>query len=223
MQKQLSQQAIQKEIENLRKQINEYNYHYYVLDAPLITDLEFDRLFRKLQALEVQYPQFFSEDSPTQRVGVAPLKAFREVKHELPMLSLDNAFDDEEVQAFDRRVHERLGMESAIEYVCEPKLDGLAVSLRYEKGSLRLGATRGDGMSGEEVTANLRTISAIPLHLRGKDFPLVLEVRGEVYMPKAGFDKLNAKAAQTGEKIFVNPRNAAAGSLRQLDSRITAT
>lgn len=219
----MTQKNIHEEIEKLREKINEHNYRYYVLDAPVISDAEYDRLFRHLQDLETGNPQWLSPDSPTQRIGVAPLKEFVEVKHEIPMLSLDNAFDEEEVTAFDRRVHERLGMENTIEYVCEPKLDGLAISLRYEHGSLVRGATRGDGMAGENVTPNLRTIQAIPLHLRGKDFPSLLEVRGEVYMPKAGFEKLNAAAAKKGEKVFVNPRNAAAGSLRQLDSRITAS
>lgn len=214
---------IEKKINSLREMINDYNYNYYVLDAPTVPDAVFDKLLRELQELETQHPELITADSPTQRIGEKPLKEFDEVKHEVPMLSLDNAFDEEEVAAFDRRVHERLGTEGAIEYVCEPKLDGLAISLRYEHGSLVQGATRGDGMTGENVTQNLRTIPSIPLHLRGTDFPPVLEVRGEVYMPKAGFEKLNAEAEKKGEKVFVNPRNAAAGSLRQLDSRITAS
>ena len=213
---------IQEEIAKLRQQINEHNYRYYTLDNPMVSDAVYDHLFRKLQDLEKQYPQYQSPDSPTQRIGVAPVKEFAEVKHAIPMLSLDNAFDEEEVLAFDQRVHERLGTEVAIEYVAEPKLDGLAINLRYEKGVLVQGATRGDGMTGEDVTQNLRTIRMIPLHLQGKDLPSILEVRGEVYMPKVGFEKLNAKAKKKGEKIFANPRNAAAGSLRQLDSRITA-
>ncbi len=218
----MTQATPQREIEKLCEKLNEHNYRYYVLDSPTISDAEYDQLFRKLQALEEAHPQFLRADSPTQRIGVTPLKAFAEVKHEIPMLSLDNAFEDDEVLGFDRRVHERLGLDRGVEYVCEPKLDGLAISLRYEKGSLSFGATRGDGSSGEDVTQNLRTIAAIPLHLRGKDYPPLLEVRGEVYMPKAGFEKLNHEAEKKGEKIFVNPRNAAAGSLRQLDSRITA-
>lgn len=219
----MSRHPIQDEIEALRQKIIEYDYSYYVLDDPVVSDTEYDHLFRKLQELEKTHPQFLSPDSPTQRVGVAPLKAFAEVQHEVPMLSLDNAFDEEEVLAFDRRVHERLGLEKDIEYICEPKLDGLAISLRYENGRLERGATRGDGMRGEDVTQNIRTISAIPLRLRGNDFPPLLEVRGEVYMPKAGFEQLNRAAEKKGEKTFVNPRNAAAGSLRQLDSRITAS
>ncbi len=222
MEKQLSIKNVQEKIQALREQINEHNYRYYVLDDPLISDAEYDHLFRQLQALEAQHPKLLTADSPTQRVGIAPLKEFSEVKHELPMLSLENAFNPEEVEAFDRRVHERLDTDACIEYSCEPKMDGLALSVRYENGCFIQGATRGDGMIGEDVTANLRTVKAIPLQLRGNEFPRLLEVRGEVYMPKAGFEKLNAEAERKGEKIFVNPRNAAAGSLRQLDSRITA-
>jgi DNA ligase (NAD+) len=213
----------QKKLEALRKLLNDYSYHYYVLDTPIVPDAIYDKLLRELQALEAEHPELITPDSPTQRVGDKPLKAFTEVQHEVPMLSLDNAFNEEEVTAFDRRVHERLDTEGPIEYVCEPKLDGLAISLRYEQGKLVQGATRGDGMTGENVTQNLRTIPSIPLQLRGNDFPAILEVRGEVYMPKAGFEKLNAAAEKKGEKTFVNPRNAAAGSLRQLDSRITAS
>jgi DNA ligase (NAD+) len=212
-----------KHIAFLRQKINEYNYQYYVLDDPSVTDAVYDLLLRELQSIESEYPSVITLDSPTQRVGAKPLKVFAEVQHEVPMLSLENAFTDEEVMAFDQRVHDRLGQEQAIEYSCEPKLDGLAVSLRYENGLFVRGATRGDGATGEDVTENLRTIRTLPLKLYGKDFPEVLEVRGEVYIPKAGFARLNANAEKKGEKIFANPRNAAAGSLRQLDSRITAS
>ena len=209
-------------IKKLRDEINEYNYHYYVLDNPVISDAEYDRLFRALQSLEAEYPESVTPDSPTQRVGATPLKEFPEVKHEIPMLSLDNAFDDSEVLAFDKRVIDRLKGFTEMEYACEPKLDGLAISLRYENGIFVRGATRGDGATGEDVTSNLRTVKSIPLRLLGTQFPAVLEVRGEVYMPKSGFLALNTAAEKKGEKIFANPRNAAAGSLRQLDPRITA-
>ncbi|MEW5756410.1 MAG: NAD-dependent DNA ligase LigA [Pseudomonadota bacterium] len=213
--------TVAEEIAHLRERIAHHNYCYYVLDAPEIPDAEYDRLFRRLQALEEQHPELITPDSPTQRVGAAPLAAFASVRHELPMLSLANTFTDEEARDFDRRVCERLGID-AVEYTAEPKLDGLAMSLIYKNGHLVRGATRGDGETGEDVTQNIRTVKAIPLTLLGKDFPPLLEVRGEVYMPKAGFEKLNAMQAEKGEKTFANPRNAAAGSLRQLDSRITA-
>jgi DNA ligase (NAD+) len=209
-------------INELREQINYHNYRYYVLDNPEIPDAEYDRLLRELQDLEAEHPELITPDSPTQRVGAAPLKEFGEVRHEIPMLSLANAFSEEELNDFDRRVRERLGDDAAVEYAAEPKLDGLAISLRFEAGVLVRGATRGDGATGEDVTQNVRTIDAIPLRLRGKDYPTVLEVRGEVFMPKAGFEALNARQSKAGEKTFANPRNAAAGSLRQLDSRITA-
>src|SRR3990167_3987315 len=214
--------AFQCEIQKLREEIDEHNYRYYVLNTPTITDAAFDKLFRKLQELEHAHPETVTPDSPTQRIGAAPQKEFAEVTHAIPMLSLENAFSEEEVHAFDKRIRERLGETKTIEYVCEPKLDGLAVSLRYENGIFVQGATRGDGTSGEEVTENIRTIYAVPLHLRGAAYPRLLEVRGEIYMPKKGFEKLNKVAQQKGEKIFANPRNAAAGSLRQLDSRVTA-
>src|SRR3990167_11267246 len=182
---------IQHEAKQLREKINEHNHHYYVLDAPSISDAEYDSLFCQLQALESQYPQLVTPDSPTQRVGATPQRAFSEVQHSVPMLSLENAFTDEELLAFDRRVRERLQTNKEIEYVCEPKLDGLAVSLRYESGILVQGATRGDGTVGEDISENIRTITAIPLHLRGDGYPRVLEVRGEVYMPKQGFAALN--------------------------------
>lgn len=211
-----------KRVDELRSQIEDHNYHYYVLDDPRIPDAEYDRLFRELQQLEADYPELASDDSPTRRVGSSAETSFEEVVHRLPMLSLDNAFSEEELRDFDRRVRERLGSDGEIEYVCEPKLDGLAVSLHYENGSLTVAATRGDGYSGEDITANIRTIPSVPLKLRGDDVPEMVEVRGEVYMPKAGFEKLNQRLADRGEKTFVNPRNAAAGSLRQKKSTVTA-
>ncbi len=208
-------------IEQLRDEIAHHNRLYYVLDAPEVPDAEYDRLLRELQQLECEHPERITLDSPTQRVGAEPIKAFGQVAHKLAMLSLDNAFSDEEVADFDRRVRERLDVQ-AIEYVAEPKLDGLAISIRYEAGVLVQAATRGDGLTGEDVTHNIRTINSIPLRLVGDGWPRVLEVRGEVYMPKASFERLNAKAREMGEKEFANPRNAAAGSLRQLDPRVTA-
>ncbi|AOU98355.1 DNA ligase (NAD(+)) LigA [Acidihalobacter yilgarnensis] len=205
----------------LRERIEHHNYRYYVLDDPDISDAEYDALLRELQALEAASPELITPDSPTQRVGAKPDGGFREVRHRVPMLSLENCFDEDELRAFDRRVRDRLGVTGPIEYVAEPKLDGLAVSLRYESGRLVQAATRGDGVAGEDITLNVRTIASIPLRLRGES-PPVLEVRGEVYMPLAGFEKMNAVARECGEKVFVNPRNAAAGSLRQLDPQITA-
>lgn len=206
----------------LRKQIDQHNYRYYVLDEPAIPDAEYDRLFHELKTLEQQYPELVTPDSPTQRVGSQPSPAFTQVQHEVPMLSLANAFSDVDLHDFDRRVRQRLTDDEKVEYVCEPKLDGLAVSLLYEDGVLVRGATRGDGTTGEDVTSNIRTVRNIPLKLRGRDWPAVLEVRGEVYMPRGGFEQLNERAREEGSKTFANPRNAAAGSLRQLDSRITA-
>jgi len=214
-------QKIEQQAAQLRETLNEHNYYYYVLDDPRLPDSEYDRLMRELQTLEAQYPKLMTADSPTQRVGAAPLSAFAEVVHTRPMLSLNNAFEADELDDFDKRVRERLEVEK-IEYVAELKLDGLAVSLRYENGLLVKAATRGDGSRGEDVTQNVKTIEAIPLRLRGEDYPPVLEVRGEVFMPKSGFEKLNRQQTAKGEKTFANPRNAAAGSLRQLDSRITA-
>ena len=217
-------QAVADEISALSDQLHHHNYLYYALDTPQIPDAEYDRLLRRLQDLEGAHPHLIRVDSPTQRVGSAPLDAFSQVSHELPMLSLDNAFNEEELDDFNRRVLDRLEREpeAVIEYVCEPKLDGIAVSLIYEEGVLALGATRGDGSTGEDITQNVRTIGSIPLRLKGRGFPRRLEVRGEIYLPKKGFEQLNAQALDQGEKPFVNPRNAAAGSLRQLDSRITA-
>ena len=214
--------SVEQQINQLREQLREHNYKYYVLDEPTIPDVEYDRLFQQLKKLETEHPELITSDSPTQRVGDKPLDAFQQVQHRIPMLSLDNVFNEEELLAFDRRVRERLHLEEEVEYVCEPKLDGLAVSLLYEKGVLVQAATRGDGQTGEDITQNIRTIDSIPLRLRGGDYPQVLEVRGEVFMPKAGFNRLNETALKKGEKTFANPRNAAAGSLRQLDSSITA-
>lgn len=209
-------------VEELRSLIEDHNHHYYVLDDPRIPDAEYDRLFRELQKLEADYPELASDDSPSRRVGSSVETSFDEVVHRIPMLSLDNAFNEEELRDFDRRVRERLGTDEDIEYVCEPKLDGLAVSLHYEQGALKTAATRGDGYAGEDITANIRTIPSVPLKLRGEEVPDLVEVRGEVYMPKAGFEKLNQRLTNQGEKAFVNPRNAAAGSLRQKKSTITA-
>ena len=210
-------------IEQLREQLNHHSYRYYVLDNPEIPDSEYDRLYRELQQLEQQYPELVTPDSPTQRVGEQALTSFSQVTHRLPMLSLDNVFSEEELKAFIKRIHDRLGMEEALEFNAEPKLDGLAVSLVYEKGLFVQAATRGDGSVGEDVTHNVRTIHAVPLRLTGADYPGLLEVRGEVFMPKAGFNELNRRALEKAEKTFVNPRNAAAGSLRQLDPKITAS
>lgn len=207
----------------LRDQLNDWSYRYYVLDDPAVPDAEYDRLYRQLQALEHEHPELVTPDSPTQRVGDAPLPHFNQVQHEVPMLSLDNAFDDDDLAGFDRRVRERLGDEALqVDYVAEPKLDGLAASLLYEHGKLVRAATRGDGQTGEDITANVRTMRSVPLSLRGDDIPALLEVRGEVVMPQAGFEALNARQLEAGQKQFANPRNAAAGSLRQLDPRITA-
>lgn len=214
--------SVAHQIEQLRTQLREHNYKYYVLDEPSIPDVEYDRLFHQLKQLETDHPDLITLDSPTQRVGDKPLAAFQQVQHRIPMLSLDNVFNEEELFAFDRRLRDRLHQEEDIDYVCEPKLDGLAVSLLYENGVLVQAATRGDGQTGEDITQNIRTIDSIPLRLRGDNYPQILEVRGEVFMPKAGFDALNKKALENGEKTFANPRNAAAGSLRQLDSSITA-
>lgn len=222
MAEQTSLSSLRDEAIQLRKQLEEHNYYYHVLDQPHIPDVEYDRLFKRLQSLENQHPELITDDSPTQRVGAEPLKGFQQIQHQMPMLSLNNAFTKDEVCAFDKRNQDRLTLQT-MQYVCEPKLDGVAISLLYENGVLIQAATRGDGKTGEDITANARTISTIPLHLRGTGFPQRFEVRGEVYMPKESFAQLNAQAAEKGEKPFANPRNAAAGSLRQLDSRITAS
>jgi DNA ligase (NAD+) len=213
--------AAAKRAQELRALIEEHNYRYYVQDAPSVSDAEYDGLFRELQALEAAHPALATADSPTQRVGGAAASAFEQVTHRVPMLSLNNAFTDDEVEAFDRRVRETAGIE-AVEYAVEPKFDGLAISLIYEGGVFTVGATRGDGTSGENVTANLRTVSAIPLRLPPGAPPL-LEVRGEVLMMKREFEALNVAQAAKEEKLYVNPRNAAAGALRQLDAKVTAS
>ncbi len=216
------------EYERVKDALDQHNHSYYVLDDPSIPDSEYDRQMRQLQDLEQQHPALISDDSPSQRVGGKALDAFTQVRHAVPMLSLENAFSDAELDDFDRRLKDRLNFAalkdlSEIEFACEPKLDGVAVSLLYENGQLIRGATRGDGSVGEDITANVRTINSIPLKLRGDNTPKLLEVRGEIYLPRPGFDALNAKAMAAGEKTFVNPRNAAAGSLRQLDSKVTAS
>ena len=207
--------------EALRREIETHNHRYYVLDAPTIPDAEYDKLFRELLELEGKHPELVTPDSPTQRVGGTPLEEFPQVVHGTPMLSLNNAFSDEDVTGFDRRAREGLGKEE-LEYAAEPKFDGLAISLRYDRGRFVQGATRGDGTTGEDVTANLRTVRSIPLRLRGARPPATIEVRGEVIMYKADFERINARQRERGEKEFVNPRNTAAGALRQLDPRITA-
>ncbi|HHC6464816.1 TPA: NAD-dependent DNA ligase LigA [Vibrio parahaemolyticus] len=216
-------ESVHQRLEELKESLHYHAIRYYVEDNPEIPDAEYDRLMRELLEIEAQHPDLVTVDSPSQRVGGKPLSEFSQVTHEVPMLSLDNAFDDSELDSFHKRAQDRIGRESIKQYCCEPKLDGLAVSLLYENGILVQAATRGDGTTGENITENVRTINAIPLKLRGDDWPARLEVRGEVFMPKAGFEKLNELARQKGEKVFVNPRNAAAGSLRQLDSRITAS
>jgi DNA ligase (NAD+) len=209
-------------VDDLRARIDDYNYRYYVLDEPSVSDAEYDVLFAELSRLEQAHPDIIIPSSPTQRVGAKPLKSFANVTHAVPMLSLDNVFDESEFAAFYQRILTRLGTSVDLELTAEPKFDGLAISLLYEKGQLIQAATRGDGETGEDVTANVRTIACIPLHLRGNDFPALLEVRGEVFMPKAGFEQLNHALSKLGQKNFVNPRNAASGSLRQLDPKITA-
>ena len=211
---------VSERIASLRHQLHHHNYRYYVLDDPEIPDSDYDRLLRELQDLEARYPALLTPDSPTQRVGAPPSSAFAEVRHEVPMLSLENGFEDAEVREFDRRVREHLEVDG-IDYMVEPKLDGLAVSLRYEDGRLVRGATRGDGLRGEDITHAIRTIHAVPLRLQD-GAPTLLEVRGEVFMPLAGFQRLNATARAEGKAGFANPRNAAAGSLRQLDPTVTA-
>ncbi|RPH45600.1 MAG: NAD-dependent DNA ligase LigA, partial [Lysobacterales bacterium] len=209
-------------VRELRSAIEHHNYRYHVLDDPEVSDAEYDRLLRELKALEDQHPDLITPDSPTQRVGATPVSELDEVIHAKPMLSLENAFSEEDLLSFDRRVRERLESDEQIEYAAEPKLDGLAVSFRYESGRLVQAATRGDGLRGEDVTHNVRTIKAVPIDLRGKA-PALLEVRGEVFMPIAGFKAMNERALTRGEKTFVNPRNAAAGGIRQLDPRLAAS
>ncbi|UJR60755.1 NAD-dependent DNA ligase LigA [Dickeya zeae] len=211
------------QVEALRAQLRYHEYKYHVEDAPEIPDAEYDTLMNTLKALEQAHPELVTPDSPTQRVGAAPLDAFDTVAHDVPMLSLDNVFDEASFLAFCKRINDRLKNETELAFCCELKLDGLAVSLLYEQGVLVRAATRGDGSTGENITANIRTIGAIPLRLHGDNIPARLEVRGEVFMKHKGFEALNEDARRTGGKVFANPRNAAAGSLRQLDPRITAT
>ena len=205
----------------LRAQLLGWAEAYFERDAPVVPDADYDQAMKRLEALEREFPNLVTPDSPTQRVGSAPLSEFESVEHRLAMLSLDNAFSSEDMDDFHRRVTERLGA-GDVAYCCEPKLDGVAVSIVYEHGALVLAATRGDGTRGENITANVRTISNVPLMLSGEGVPPYLEVRGEVVIPRDAFERMNAQARATDEKVFVNPRNAAAGSLRQLDSRITA-
>ncbi|KJG03760.1 NAD-dependent DNA ligase LigA [Photobacterium angustum] len=214
---------LQQQLLTLRQQLDYHGHRYYVEDNPEIPDAEYDRMMQQLLKIEAEHPEWVTVDSPSQRVGGAALEGFTQVKHEIAMLSLDNAFNDDDLRAFQKRLQDRLRSGATLSYCCEPKLDGLAVSLMYENGVLVQAATRGDGATGENITHNVRTIRAIPLKLQGDDWPERLEVRGEVFMPKKGFEALNAKALKKGDKAFANPRNAAAGSLRQLDPKITAT
>lgn len=214
--------TIKTELEQLKAMLRKYEHHYHVLDEPLVPDAEYDRVMNQLKNLEWQYPELITPDSPTQRVGAKPLEGFAQVTHQIPMLSLDNAFSDEDLDGFLRRIEDRLTLNiEQLDFCCEPKLDGLAVSILYVDGVLTQAATRGDGFTGEDITANIRTIRNIPLKLNTPTPPARLEVRGEVFMPQKGFEALNQRALEKGEKIFANPRNAAAGSLRQLDPRIT--
>ena len=215
--------SLQQQIDTLRQDLRRYEYEYHVLDNPTIPDAEYDRLFHQLKALEAAHPELITADSPTQRVGAKPLSGFAQIRHEIPMLSLDNAFSDEEFYAFVKRIEDRLiRLPEPLTFCCEPKLDGLAVSILYVNGVLTQAATRGDGTTGEDITVNIRTIRNIPLQLLMDNPPARLEVRGEVFMPHAGFERLNQQALEKGEKTFANPRNAAAGSLRQLDPKITS-
>ena len=214
--------TIKTELEQLKAMLRKYEHHYHVLDEPLVPDAEYDRVMNQLKNLEWQYPELITPDSPTQRVGAKPLEGFAQVTHQIPMLSLDNAFSDEDLDGFLRRIEDRLTLNiEQLDFCCEPKLDGLAVSILYVDGVLTQAATRGDGFTGEDITANIRTIRNIPLKLNTPTPPARLEVRGEVFMPQKGFEALNQRALEKGEKTFANPRNAAAGSLRQLDPRIT--
>ncbi len=218
-----SAQAAIAHLNDIKSTIENYNHQYYVLDDPSVPDIEYDRLMRELIRIEVQFPELKSDDSPSQKVGGEALTKFSQIQHEIPMLSLDNGFVDEDLQAFEKRVKDRLNDVNDIEFACEPKLDGLAVSILYENGSLKQAATRGDGQVGENITENVKTIANVPLKLRTNKPPNRLEVRGEIFMPKEGFEKLNQQQKANDAKVFANPRNAAAGSLRQLDPKITAT
>src|SRR5690606_29283511 len=218
-----ARQSQQARVAELRERIDHHNRLYHQLDRPEITDQEYDELFAELLSLEAAHPELVTPDSPSQRVGSAPLAGFSQVSHRVPMLSLEKVFDEAELNRFEERCRKRLGVDGALEFNCEPKIDGVAVSLLYEDGLLQRAATRGDGSTGEDITHNARTIKAIPLKLAGKGFPAVLEVRGEIFMPRSGFADMNEAARERGEREFVNPRNAAAGALRQLDARITAS
>ncbi|MBE1302051.1 MAG: NAD-dependent DNA ligase LigA [Alteromonadaceae bacterium] len=220
---QSSSDAVELRLKQLKAEINDHNYAYYVNDAPTIPDAAYDRLMQELLEIEKSHPDWVTPDSPSQKVGGAPLSEFSQVVHEVPMLSLDNAFSNEDVAAFEKRLIDKLKREIDLTFSCEPKLDGLAVSILYVNGQYTRAATRGDGQTGEDITENVRTIDNVPLVLRGNDYPERLEVRGEVFMPLAGFEKLNENQRRADKKVFANPRNAAAGSLRQLDSRITAS
>lgn len=215
-------ESAKKHLDSIKTTVENYNYQYYVQDRPSVPDIEYDRLMREIIAIEKQFPSLKTADSPSQKVGGAALSKFAQIQHEIPMLSLDNGFADEDLEAFEQRVKDRLNTSNIIEFACEPKLDGLAVSILYENGVLKQAATRGDGQVGENITANVKTIANIPLRLRGDNAPERIEVRGEIFMPKQGFEDLNEHQRSTGGKLFANPRNAAAGSLRQLDSKITA-
>ncbi|SUX66685.1 NAD-dependent DNA ligase LigA [Citrobacter amalonaticus] len=203
-------ESIEQQLTELRTTLRHHEYLYHVMDAPEIPDAEYDRLMRELRELEAQHPELITPDSPTQRVGAAPLASFSQIRHEVPMLSLDNVFDEESFLAFNKRVQDRLKSSDKLTWCCELKLDGLAVSILYENGVLVSAATRGDGTTGEDITSNVRTIRAIPLKLHGDNIPTRLEVRGEVFLPQAGFEKINEDARRTGGKLFANPRNAAA-------------
>ena len=210
--------AAKNQLEKLKQTIRHHDYLYYVLDKPVIADYEYDKLYRQLSDLEKQFPELITEDSPTQRVGGEQLKSFKSVTHKAPLLSLDNVMNEDELAEFDRRVREVLGHDE-IEYVCELKIDGLAVSLIYQAGRFEIGSTRGDGLQGEDITQNLKTVKSIPLVLKE---PVSLEVRGEVFLPYEAFVKINEERQERDEPVFANPRNAAAGSIRQLDSKVTA-
>ncbi|MFT6267212.1 MAG: DNA ligase (NAD+) [Alphaproteobacteria bacterium] len=218
-----SPEAANAYLDSIKATIENYNYQYYVLDDPSVPDIEYDRLMQEVIAIEKTFPSLRSPNSPSQKVGGAALAKFDQIQHEIPMLSLDNGFADDDLRAFEQRIKDRLNTTETIEFACEPKLDGLAVSILYENGMLKQAATRGDGQVGENITANVKTIANVPLKLRGPNIPQRLEVRGEVFMPKQGFEALNEQQKSAGNKVFVNPRNAAAGSLRQLDSKITAS
>lgn len=216
-------EEIASRVESLRKELEEHSYRYYSLDAPSIPDSEYDRLFTELKALEDQYPDLLTPESPTQRVGAKPLESFAQIKHRIPMLSLDNVFDENSLSVFFDKTAEKLGIDTGVEFVAEPKYDGAAVSVFYLNGKFSYAATRGDGETGEDISQNVRTIRSVPLQLRGSGYPKELEVRGEILMSRSVFESLNREASETGQKVFANPRNAASGSLRQLDPKITAS